>query len=99
METRARLIGMIVLGLACLASAAWGQGLSPAQYQTLKTDILVTHGADFATEIATKNYPALASWYNQLASPVVQVWRPRVEVPEIQGGIDWNIFDNLPPGK
>ena len=79
----------------CSLGLAWGQGLTSAQLSTLKNDILVTHGSQFTTEIAEKNYPAIATWYNAATSPVVNIWRPDVLVKELNTGIVWADFKAL----
>lgn len=60
--------------------------LTQAQMQTLRTDITVTKAATvFRTQTLLQWWQAgddqtLADFYNEIASPVVKLWRPSVSV-------------------
>lgn len=83
--------------------------LTPAQLQTLKTHISNNTNQVIWLDVPTAinqlpntddaNF-AIASWYNQLASPSFYVWRNSVSIDEImQNGFDWTRVDNLTVGK
>lgn len=90
------LLSLVLLLVWCTLGQA--QGLTPTQLQTLKTDIM-NRSAQFATELAAKDHPAIANWYNQATNPVVNLWRPDVLVKEMNPGIVWADFDLLADGK
>jgi hypothetical protein len=74
--------GLLLLLLCSLvwSAGAWAQGLTEPQYQTLKTDITVTHAAEFATAVADAHYQSITDAYNQTQAPPFWVWR--VSLPE-----------------
>lgn len=83
------LAGLILL---CLAVSAHAQALTPAQLQTLKTDIAAnTATVQFGGEaVQIRNLPlnddanfAIAAWYNGVAAPDFWVWRTNVSREEI----------------
>jgi hypothetical protein len=78
---------------------AWSQTLTPAQYSTLKTDITVTRKPQFDAWISPPadkvDDQKIADFYNALASPTVNVWRPDVRVSELNTAIDWAAFNAL----
>lgn len=86
--------------------------LTPAQLQTLKTDILantaVLASGPFAGQTVaqvaglpgSESRIRIAEWYNLAASPAFVVWRSSVTWDEIMlNGMDWARVDNLSVGK
>lgn len=72
--------------------------LTPAQLQTLKTNILATPEA--AQLLADGSMSGLADYYNTTASPAFTVWRTSVDVGDIMSnGFDWTRVDNASVGK
>ncbi len=70
--------------------------LTPAQLQTLKTDLFVTRanqvylGKTFAIHIAESNYKVLAEFYN---SPTVNnIWKPDLKVSDLPPAIVMSAF-------
>jgi hypothetical protein len=61
--------------------------LTPAQYEILKTDILVTNQEEFADMVAAREDQLIADAYNQLASPEFWVWRVVVPKEEMVGEV------------
>lgn len=83
------LAGLLML---CLAVSAHAQALTPAQLQTLKTDIAAnTATVQFGGEaVQIRNLPLnddanfeIAAWYNGVAAPDFWVWRTNVSREEI----------------
>lgn len=64
-------------------TGAWAQKLSPAQYATLKNDILVVNQAEMAPLVSTSNFQALADVYNAIQSPTYWVWRSTLSEKDI----------------
>jgi len=87
-----------VIGLLLLLAVplhVWAVGLTPAQYDVLRNDILVTNQAEMAADVAAKNWASLAAKYNALASPAFWVWRSSMPEKEIYEAVSpdsstWN---------
>ena len=74
--------------------------LTSVQALTLKTNINSAGNAvSLGAFIAAQDYPSIAIFYNQLASPVVNLWRPHISVSELNTAIVWADFVALTIGK
>ena len=91
--------------LLFLASAAWARLPSQAAYDALKTDITVTNQAEFAQDVANRDYQHIADAYNKLASPDYYVWKTAlkrsdiyqmtvVDVPPTQTTWNWATYQS-----
>jgi hypothetical protein len=83
--------------LLCLSlpGLVLAQGLTEQQYQSLNTDITITHQAEFATAVAASDFATIAAAYNLQAAPVFWVWRTSLPEKEIYEaitteGTSWN---------
>jgi len=77
------LIAAWILAILSVPWITWAQGLTEAQYQALHDDILITHQAEFAADVAAAHYAAIQDAYNALAAPVFWVWRVQLAEKEI----------------
>jgi len=74
--------------------------LTTPQLLVLKTDILSpANAAALGPWLLAQDYPAIANWYNALASPAVNLWRPHIPVSELNTAIVWADFVALTLGK
>jgi hypothetical protein len=73
--------------------------LSPAQLTTLKQDITVTNASRFATNLANNEWAPIAAYYNTLASPTANLWRPDVTISQLSDGIVWADYETLAQTK
>lgn len=74
--------------------------LTSQQLQALKTDILASTNPAVVTALSNGDSGAIATAYNEAASPAFTVWRTSVTQDEImQNGFDWVRVDNLSVGK
>jgi hypothetical protein len=73
--------------------------LTPAQLQTLATDIAADPVLS-AMPVNPDTAFAIADIYNTVVSPTFWIWRLQVGIDEImQNGFDWTRVDNLTVGK
>jgi len=72
--------------------------MTAAQLQILKTDITVNHAAtvyngktllQLWNDNDTEN---LAAYYNTIATPQVDLWKPDIPVEEVTAAIDYSVF-------
>lgn len=88
------LAASILLGGALDAQA----DLTPAQYQTLKADILAD--PTLAAQAVAGNYDSIAQAYNAAPATACTVWKTQVLTDDImRNGMDWTRVDNLSVGK
>ena len=74
--------------------------LTTSQLLTLKTDILSpARAAALGGFLAAVDHPSIADYYNQLATPAVNLWRPHIAVSELNTVIVWADFAALAVGK
>src|SRR5262249_51315998 len=97
------------LAVCCIAVGLvpgwlWAYVLTEADYQTLKNDILVTHAAEFAVDVANNADQNIADKYNLQAVPPCWVWRTAVPerdnyevTTDLPSTWDWDIFPGLQP--
>ena len=68
--------------------------LTDAQYDILRTDVLVTNQTEFATDVSNKDWQALADAYNLDKSPVYWCWKSSLLEKAIYEstveGMGWN---------
>jgi hypothetical protein len=86
-----------------------GMNLTPAQLQTLATDLADNVNTVLVAGVPTAinavahspdNAVAVAAWYNLAAVPSFRVYRSAVPMKEIMlNGFDWTRVDNLSVGK
>lgn len=85
--TRRAIVALFISGVLSLSA----QSLTPAQIQTLRTDIL----ADPAFASVPNNddgHFAIAAAYNQQASPNFTVWKTSVFTKDVFDGLNWTEF-------
>lgn len=72
--------------------------LTPAQYTTLKTDILADPA--LASQAVAGNYDSIAQNYNAAPAQACTAWKTQVLTDDImRNGMDWTRVDNLSVGK
>lgn len=71
--------------------------LTTQQAATLKTDIQAR--ANLNAFVAAADWPSVAIFYNGVASPTVQVWKPAVTINELNSAINWTSFVTTGIGK
>ena len=63
--------------------------LTPAQLTTFKTDIEANSNQTVIDALAAGAHNAIATWYNQTASPQFVVWKTNITRTEIYVVMDW----------
>ena len=71
---------LFMCALVLLPGWVWAYTLTENDYATLKTDITVTHQAEFAPAVANNDDQFISDAYNQPSAPTCWIWR--TQVPE-----------------
>src|SRR5215471_18309044 len=71
---------LFMCAIVLLPGWLWVYTLTDADYQKLKTDITVTHQAEFSTAVANNDDKAISDAYGLVAVPDFWIWR--TQVPE-----------------
>jgi len=74
--------------------------LTPAELTTLKNDITakantVYSGSTFSVHQSNSRFDILATYYNTVASPQTDLWRPDIAISEITNIIDMSGYTGL----
>jgi hypothetical protein len=75
------------------AAKADAVNLTSAQQTSLKNDI--NGRAAVSALVAIQNWPAIATFYNGVAAPTVNVWLTNVPEKTIKAGVQWTAFAGL----
>src|SRR5262245_4914649 len=74
---------LFMCALVLLPGWVWAYTLTDADYQKLKTDITVTHQAEFSTAVANNDDKAISDAYGLVAVPDFWIWRTQLGEKEI----------------
>jgi hypothetical protein len=106
MEGKAWFITAYVLAMIGLPGWLSAYVLSESDYAILKTDITVTHQAEFAAAVAASDDTTIAAAYNLVASPSCWVWGTAIAeranyetTTDIGTTWDWDLYSALQQGN
>jgi hypothetical protein len=90
-----RVFVLVLAFLLLRALSVWAALPTDAAYVTLKQDILVTHGAEFAALVAAADWGGIANAYNVPASPAFWVWKSVLREQEVyeSTSVDGTVWD------